>query len=154
MREFDYYIFIDYSEDYLGYLIIDKEKVNEILPKISKFKHYRKARNRKLYLNNASKTLRRENIYASFLKFDLCKNNEKLKVYTEVLDFVIKFSNWNIFISIDDHEYSNFTQIFNPINSAKIILKKESELREKTCKYQMNLVLDTILNLKRLKNTG
>jgi len=26
MKEFDYYIFIDYSENYLGYLIIENKK--------------------------------------------------------------------------------------------------------------------------------
>ena len=39
--EFDYYIFIDYSEDFLGYLIIEKDKIKELISKISKFSHYK-----------------------------------------------------------------------------------------------------------------
>ncbi len=41
-KEFDYYIYIDYSENYLGYLIIENQKIKGFLPKISKFAHYRK----------------------------------------------------------------------------------------------------------------
>ena len=37
-REFDYYIFIDYSENLIGYNIIEKEKVGELLLKTSRFR--------------------------------------------------------------------------------------------------------------------
>jgi hypothetical protein len=49
-KQFDYYIFIDYSENLVGYSIIDKNKMKELLPKISRFKHYREAGDRKQYL--------------------------------------------------------------------------------------------------------
>jgi hypothetical protein len=39
-HEFDYYMYIDYSENLLGYLIIENIKVKELLPNISKFAHY------------------------------------------------------------------------------------------------------------------
>ena len=39
-KEFDYYIFIDYSENLIGYIIIDERRINELLSKISKLKHY------------------------------------------------------------------------------------------------------------------
>ena len=35
-REFDYYIYIDYSENWLGYMIIERDKINEFMSKISK----------------------------------------------------------------------------------------------------------------------
>ena len=35
-RIIDYYIFIDYSERLVGYIIIQKEKIKELLPRISK----------------------------------------------------------------------------------------------------------------------
>ena len=38
-EEFDYYIFMDYSENLIGYIIINKEKIKELLPKIIKLKH-------------------------------------------------------------------------------------------------------------------
>ena len=53
--EFDYYIFIDYSENYLGYLIIEKEKIKDFLPRISKFAHYRELKHKKAYLNSIKK---------------------------------------------------------------------------------------------------
>ena len=36
---FDYYIYIDYSENLIGYIIIHKDKIEELLPKLSKFRH-------------------------------------------------------------------------------------------------------------------
>jgi hypothetical protein len=41
MEEFDYYMFIDYSENLLGYNILEYSKIKELLPKISKIKHYK-----------------------------------------------------------------------------------------------------------------
>ena len=46
-KEFDYYIFIDYSEDFIGYNIIGKEKIKELLPRISKIKHYKEIKHKK-----------------------------------------------------------------------------------------------------------
>ena len=46
-KQFDYYVFIDYSENLVGYSIIEKNKMIELLPKISRFKHYREAGDRK-----------------------------------------------------------------------------------------------------------
>jgi len=59
-KEFDYYIFIDYSVDYLGYLIIEKEQIKEFLPKISKFKHYRELKKKKAYLDSIRKNFYQE----------------------------------------------------------------------------------------------
>ena len=52
MKEFDYYIFIDFSENLIGYSIIENNKLKELLPKILRFRHYEDAKNRKLYLKN------------------------------------------------------------------------------------------------------
>ncbi len=49
-KEFDYYIYIDYSENLIGYSIIEKSKIRELLPKISKLAHYvRNAHSLKLH---------------------------------------------------------------------------------------------------------
>ena len=40
-EEFDYYIFMDYSENLIGYIIIDNDKVDRLLSKITKLKHYK-----------------------------------------------------------------------------------------------------------------
>ena len=46
-KQFDYYVFIDYSENLIGYSIIEKDKLNDILPKLTRFRHYRKAGDKK-----------------------------------------------------------------------------------------------------------
>lgn len=46
--DFDYYIFIDYSENLIGYNIIEKEKVGELLLKTSRFRHYKAAKERSI----------------------------------------------------------------------------------------------------------
>jgi len=52
MREFDYYIFIDYSVNIIGYLIIEKEKIRELLPKVTKFAHFRELKNKSSYIHS------------------------------------------------------------------------------------------------------
>lgn len=51
MKEFDYYIFIDYSVNLIGYSAIEKSKLKELLPKISKFAHYNELRNKSSYIH-------------------------------------------------------------------------------------------------------
>ncbi len=149
-REFDYYVFIDYSENLIGYNIIEKDKVNELLPKISRFRHYRDSREKKLYLKNAWKTIKRDNIKSYFLKFKIKEKSKNVEIYLDVLEFIKKHENCIIFISVDDHEYSAFRKMVNIVDGEKTIVKMESELRKGTSEYQLSLVLDTILNIERL----
>ncbi len=65
-EQFDYYIFIDYSEDYLGYLIIEREKIKEFLPKISKFAHYRELKNKSAYLKSIKRIYMMGYIFSNF----------------------------------------------------------------------------------------
>ena len=51
-REYDYYIYIGYSENLIGYMIIEGDKINEILPRTSKFHHYRKIRYKRQYIKS------------------------------------------------------------------------------------------------------
>ena len=88
MKEFDYYIFIDYSENLIGYFIIEKNKIKEILPKISRFRHYREARNRGLYLKNVKNTLKRENLLSYSIKWKIKETRQNLEIYSDVLDFL------------------------------------------------------------------
>ena len=61
-KEFDYYIFIDYSEDFIGYDIIEKEKIKELLSRISKIKHYKEVKHKKEYLKSIRKVFDKNNI--------------------------------------------------------------------------------------------
>ena len=90
MKEFDYYIFIDYSENLIGYSVITKEKLKELLPKLSRFRHYRSAGNRKLYLKNIKKTLKRDNIKSYFMKLKIKEMRKNMDIYLDVLEFLKK----------------------------------------------------------------
>ncbi len=46
----DYYIFVDYSTDLIGYTIISNSNLHQILAKVVKFRHYREQRKKKTYL--------------------------------------------------------------------------------------------------------
>lgn len=152
MREFDYYIFIDYSENLIGYSIIENKKLKELLPKISRFRHYKEARNKKLYLKNISKTIKRDSIMSSFLRLKIKEMHKNMDIYLDVLEFLKKHESCIIFISVDNRQYSAFRKMVNIIDGEKIIVKQESELVRGTREYQASFVLDNLLNIERLKN--
>jgi len=74
-----------------------------------------------------------------------------MEIYLDVLEFLKKHNNCIIFISIDNHEYPNFKKMVDIVDGEKIVIKKESELRKGTIEYQVSLVLDTMLNIERLR---
>ena len=138
MKEFDYYIFIDYSVNLIGYIIIENKKLFELIPRISKFTHYKEVKNKKEVINY-------------FVKHKIKEMRQNMDIYLEVFDFLKKHSNCIIFISIDDHEYSNFEKFVRVIDGNKTIVKPESKLIKNTPEYRTSLVLDTLLNIERLK---
>ena len=151
MKEFDYYIFIDFSEKLIGCSIIEKEKLKELLPKISRFRHYREAKNRKLYLKNVNKTIKRDNIKSSFLRLKIKEMHKNMEIYLDVLEFLKKHEKCIIFISVDNRQYSAFRKMVNIVDGENVIIKQESELIKGTPEYRASLVLDTLLNIERLK---
>jgi len=77
-----------------------------------------------------------------------------MEIYLDVFEFLKNHSNCIIFISIDNHEYSNFIKFVKIIEGNKVVIKKESQLLKGTSEYQASLVLDTILNIERLKENN
>ncbi|MEK6936108.1 MAG: hypothetical protein AABW67_04925 [Nanoarchaeota archaeon] len=151
-REFDYYIFIDYSEDYLGYSIIEKDKIKEIIPKISKFAHYRELKYKSAYLRSIKNLIDRDNLRSFFCKLKIRKTSETPEIYSDILEFLKEHNNCLIFISVDNKQYLNFEKIVKIIDGENTLVVKESELKKNSCEYRISLVLDTMLNLVRLKN--
>lgn len=151
-KEFDYYIFIDYSENLIGYNIIEKNKIRELLPKISKFRHYREAKNRKLYLKYIKTTINREKIIDLLLKVKIRNINKNIELYAEVLEFIKCHNNCIIFVSIDDKQYLSFEKFINIIDGDNIEIKKENELKKNSPEYRLSLLLDNLLNIERLKH--
>lgn len=150
-KKFDYYIFIDFSENLIGYNIISNEKIVELLPKISRFRHYKEIRDKKVYLKNVRKTMKRDSIKSYFLKFKVKKLYKNADVYADILQFIKKHDNCIIFISVDNRQFDAFRKLVGFVDGEKVVVKKESELERGTFEYQVSLVLDNALNIERNK---
>src|SRR3989344_7082665 len=68
MKPFDYYIFIDYSESFLGYLIAENKTIKKFLPKISKFAHYREIKHKSAYIQAIKKVIEKNKVLSYLLK--------------------------------------------------------------------------------------
>lgn len=151
-KEFDYYIFIDFSENLIGYNIIEKDKVQVLLPNIKRLRHYKTADNKKLYLKNVKRSFERDEIKSYFLRLKIKRMDENMIIYLDILDFLKKHENCIVFISVDNRQYSAFKKMIEIIDGEKVVVKQESELVEGTLEYQLSLVLDNLLNIERIKN--
>jgi len=61
-KDYDYYLFLDYSENLIGYNIIEKNKIKGLLPNIIKLKHYKGLKHKREYLNSMKSLFIRKNI--------------------------------------------------------------------------------------------
>ncbi len=151
MKTFDYYIFIDYSENLLGYVIIENKKVNDLVIKLNRFRHFRETRDKKLYLKNIKNTIKREGITDYLFRLKIRKVNSSPEIYADIAVFIKKYPNCIIFISIDDKQFSNFEKFVEVINGETTKVVKESQLKQESREYKMSLILDNLLNIERLK---
>ena len=150
MKEFDYYIFIDFSEDLIGYIIIENKKLKNLLPKITKFAHYKSLRHKRAYIQSIKKIIDKNKVISYFLKHRICELRQNISIYLNVLDFLKKHENCIIFISVDNRQYYNFRKMVQIADDGRTVIKKESELVKGTPEYQASLVLDTLLNISRV----
>jgi len=123
-----------------------------LLPKLSRFRHYRSSGNRKFYLKNIKKTFKRDSIKSYFLKLKIKDMHKNMDIYLDVLEFLKKHENCIIFISIDNTQYPAFRKMVDIVDGKEVVVKQESELIKGTPEYQASLVLDNLLNIERLKN--
>ncbi|MEK6893058.1 MAG: hypothetical protein AABX07_02550 [Nanoarchaeota archaeon] len=151
MKEFDYYIFIDYSENLVGYNIIEKNKIKELLQKIKRFRHYKGSRDRKIYLSHIKNTIKRDRIRTYFEKIKIMSSKDNIGLFAEVLEFIKKHDNCIIFISVDDFQYKAFMKLVHVVNN-KTEVVKESQLKIGSVEYQLSLVIDNLLNIERRRN--
>ena len=150
-KEFDYYIFIDYSENLIGYDIINHENLLKLIPKISKFVHYKNLRHKRSYIKSIKSRIEKEKVLSYFLKFKIRELYNNTEIYTDVLGFIKEHKNCIIFISVDNRQYKAFNKLVGFVDGKKVVVKKESELIKGTPEYRASLVLDTLLNIERLK---
>ena len=150
-KDFDYYIFIDYSKSVIGYSIINKSNLNAIKSKLKKFKHYKEAQNRKLYLKNIKTTLNRENILDYFNKIKIKEMRENIEIFVDVFDFIKEHKHCIVFISVDDRQFKNFKRFVSIEGFKGIKVVRESQLIKGSIEYKTSLILDNLLNIERLK---
>ena len=147
----DYYIYIDYSADLIGYNIIEKKKINLILPKIAKFRHYKEERHKKIYLLKMKREIKSSDLISLILKQKIKHIKDNILVFLEVIEFVKKNDNCLIFLSVDNNQFKAFTKLLDMIpHKSHITVVKESELKRKSLEHKLSLVIDTILNLERM----
>jgi len=152
MKEFDYYIFIDYSENFVGYLIVSNVQLKILIPKISRLRHYKDSRNRKLYLKNVNKMIKREKIIKLLTKMKIRLMNNNIEIYSDLLEFLRCHEKCIIFISVDNRQYQAFKKMINLFEGNNITVKQESELREGSPEYRISLLIDNLLNIERRKD--
>jgi len=151
MKEFDYYIFIDYSENLVGYNIIEREKIKELLPKIQRFRHYKESWHKKIYLNHIKNTINRDGIKNYFEKIRIISVRKNIELFAEVLEFIKKHDKCIIFISVDDFQYRSFRKLAQVVNDKTQVIQ-ESQLKVGSVEYQLSLVIDNLLNIERRTN--
>lgn len=150
-KDYDYYIFLDYSENLVGYNIIKQKKINELLPKILRFEHYKNRRHRKIYLKHINNTIKREKIKSYFEKIKIEKSTKNIDLFIEILEFIKKYDNCIIFLSIDNFQFKKLKKLISLVDTKNTEIKKESELKKGTPEYQTSLVIDNLLNIERRK---
>jgi hypothetical protein len=152
MEEFDYYMFIDYSENLLGYNILEYSKIKELLPKISKIKHYKDIKQKREYVRSIRKIFEKNKVLDYFLKAKIREIMQTPEIFSDIAEFLRCNSNCLVFISVDNKQYSNFERFVKVIDGASTKIVKESELKKDSKEYKISLVLDNWLNLERLKH--
>ncbi|MEK6860626.1 MAG: hypothetical protein AABY07_01525 [Nanoarchaeota archaeon] len=152
MEKLDYYIFVDYSGDLIGHVIIDSKKVSELIQKISRFAHYRNLKHKDKYIKSIKERIKKENILSYILRTKIRKLRDNLEIYSDVIDFVKKHNNCSVFISVDDKQYLSFKKIIDTIDGKNVTVVQESKLKKHSKEDRMSLIIDTLLNIKRLKD--
>ncbi len=146
-----YYIYLDYSERLVGYAVIEKEQIPNILPKISKLHHYKDIKNKKAYLHSIKKVLDKENIFGCLLKCKIRELKDNLSIFVEIIDFVKNHDDCKIFASIDNNQFIAFKRLLDMVpHQRHVRVVKESDLKRGSVEYKLSLIIDTKLNIERL----
>ncbi len=126
----DYYIFIDYSENFIGYMIMENKMIKEFLPKISRFSHYKEIKHKPQYIHSIKKIIEKNKVLSYPLKLKIKKTFNTLEIYSDILEFLKNHRNCLIFISVDDKQYSNFERLVEIVNEQNIKVVRESNLKK------------------------
>jgi len=151
----DYYIFIDYSDKLVGYIVIQKEKIPALISKITKLHHYRNIKHKRAYIKSIKKVFIKNKIKEFLLKCKIKGLKDNLIIFVDVVDFIKKHDNCKIFASVDNNQFNSFKKLLDIVpHKDHTMLVKESDLKKGSVEYRLNLIIDTILNIERLKKQG
>jgi|SRR3989339_89939 len=147
----DYYIYVDYSERLIGYIIIEKAQVDKLLPRITKLHHYKDIKNKKGYIKSIKKVFDKNKIQEYLLKSKIKGLKDNLLIFIDIINFVSRYDNCKIFASIDDNQFNAFIRLLNiATHKEHISTVKESDLKRGSMEYKLSLIIDTMLNIRRL----
>ena len=141
---------MDYSERLVGYVIIQRENIQDLLPLITKLHHYKDIKYKKAYIQAAKKVLEKNKIPDYLLKHSIKELKDNLSMFVEILDFVKKCMHCRIFISIDDNQLIAFSRLLKMME-LDVITVKESELKRGSVEHKLSLIIDTMLNIERVR---
>ena len=151
-RDFDYYIYVDYSDYLIGYNIIEKDKITLIMPKIAKFRHYKEERHQRIYLLKIRREIKVSDLGSLILKQKIMHMKDNLLLFADVIEFVKKNDNCLIFLSVDNNQFNAFSRLLDIIpHKEHIIAVRESDIRRKSMEHQLSLIIDTMLNIERVR---
>jgi hypothetical protein len=150
-REFDYYIFVDYSEDLIGYIILKNDQIKDCLSRASKLKHYKGLKQKKLYLQSMKNSFDKNEILRFLEKHRITELRQNIELCSEIFEFCKDKNNSNIFISVDDRQYKGFMKLLNVLDGKRFTIVKEGKLKKHSLEYRLSLIIDTLLNLKRTR---
>ena len=133
-------------------MIIERSRIVEFVFKISKFAHYKELKHKLSYIHSIKKIIEKNKVLSYVFKTKIRRVTETLEIYSDILQFLKEYDNCLIFISVDNKQYSNFEKLVKIIDGTNTKVVRESELKKNSKEYKMSLVLDTLLNIERLKN--
>ena len=147
----EYYIYLDYSERLVSYIIVQKEQIQNLLERISKLHHYKDIKSKKAYIQSVKKIFDKNAIDQYLLKCKIKGLKDNLSIFVEIADFVTKYDNCKIFASIDNNQFNAFIKLLDMIpHKDHITVVKESDLKKGSVEYKLSLIIDTKLNIERL----
>jgi len=99
------------------------------------------------------KLFERNKILACLDKHRITELRQNIELCSEVFNFCKNKSQSKIFISVDDRQYRGFMKLIEIIDGKRFTIVKEGKLRKNSEEYKLSLIIDTLLNLKRRKNS-
>ena len=148
---FNYYIFVDYSDDLVGYNIIEKNKISRLLEKISKLGHYKEERHKGTYIIKIKKIIKKNEIISLLYKQKIRHLRDNLSIFLEVLEFVKAHDNCAIFLSVDNNQFDAFYKLMALVpHKQHVMITQESKLKKGSVEHKLSLIIDNMLVIERM----